>query len=128
MPEFSIIIATHNRARLLERSIISIQKQTEKNHQIIVISDSKDHQTYDVINKCLSERDIFIQRQGTPGPAESRNLGITAASGDYVIFLDDDDTFRYCFLSVCFCGCYVTCFDIFPAELYSILNFLPFIV
>ncbi len=98
MPEFSVIIATHNRAKLLTRALESVQQQTFPCQQIIVVSDTDDAETYRVVSKSMRTADLFIQRQGTPGPSESRNLGMKLISGDYFIFLDDDDSFHPDFL------------------------------
>ena len=97
-PRFSIIIATHNRPQLLNRAIQSIKNQTYQDYQIIVVSDSNCKETYQMASKLMHADDVFIQRCGKPGPAASRNLGMTLITGDYFIFLDDDDTFREDFL------------------------------
>jgi glycosyltransferase involved in cell wall biosynthesis len=47
----------------------------------------------------MRAEDIYIQRGGVPGPAESRNFGMKFVTGDYFIFLDDDDTFHKSFFS-----------------------------
>ena len=91
-PFFTIIIPTHNRAQLLERSINSLRAQTFGDFEIIIVSDCADQETFKVATSKLSGSDVFIKRKGLPGPAESRNYGLDIASGDYVIFLDDDDT------------------------------------
>lgn len=98
MPEFSVIIATHNRPQLLGRAVQSIQQQTYQCRQIIVVSDTNDLETCQVASSTMRTGDLFIQRLGIPGPAESRNLGMKLITGDYFIFLDDDDTFQPDFL------------------------------
>lgn len=98
MINFSVIIATHNRPLLLERALLSLQQQTYPCHQVIVVSDVIDPLTYTTANKNSRGTDIFVQRKGIPGPAESRNLALKLVSGNYVLFLDDDDSFRPDFL------------------------------
>ncbi len=92
IPYFSIVIATHNRPLLLERSIASVRNQTFKNFELIVVSDSAETATFQTAGRHLGEKDIFIKRKGIPGPAQSRNMGIDHATGQYLIFLDDDDS------------------------------------
>lgn len=98
MLKFSVIIATHNRPKLLERAIFSLQQQIYACHQIIVVSDSNCAETRQIVAQTMCDNDIFVQRTGIPGPAESRNIGMKLINGDYFIFLDDDDTFQPNFL------------------------------
>lgn len=98
LPEFSVIIATHNRSQLLDRAIQSIKEQTYQCHQIIVVSDLNCSETYQVVSNQMRAGDLFIQRLGDSGPATSRNFGMKLITGDYFIFLDDDDSFQPDFL------------------------------
>jgi glycosyltransferase involved in cell wall biosynthesis len=102
-PFFTIIIPTHRRAHLLERSIDSLRAQTFRDLEIIVISDCADEETFRVAARKLNDSDVFIKRGGPPGPAESRNHGLEIASGDYIIFLDDDDTLAPSYLETLYC-------------------------
>jgi len=88
---FSIVISTHKRPALLSRAITSILDQFFKDVQIIVVSDVSCVDTYRVASTLLADGDLFLQRQGDQGPAQSRDLGVKSARGEYVIFLDDDD-------------------------------------
>ena len=104
-PFFTIIIPTHRRAQLLERSIDSLRAQTFGDFEIIIVSDCTDQETSRVATCKLSDSDVFIKRRGLPGPAESRNYGLDIASGDYVIFLDDDDTLAPAYLELLYSEC-----------------------
>jgi len=88
---FSVIITTHNRPVLLSRAIQSVKAQMQPGDEIIVVSDVYCPDTAQVVSSLLDGQHIYVQRKGQAGPAESRNLGITLARGDLVIFLDDDD-------------------------------------
>lgn len=92
--KFTVVIATHRRAELLARALNSVQCQSFANSEVIVVSDIADAATQAVVSERLRPGDLFIQRSGAPGPAPSRNIGLKLATGDYVLFLDDDDTFR----------------------------------
>lgn len=91
---FHVIIATHCRAHLLARALDSLLQQTYPCARMTVISDALDDKTYRVVSERLRNNDLFLQRQGSPGPAASRNLGLEWIAGDFVLFLDDDDTYR----------------------------------
>jgi len=92
---FSVIIPTHNRPKLLERALLSIKSQMMSDQcEIIVVSDQTDSQTSLICDKYLESNDIFIRRNGLPGPAISRNIGLKMAKGQNILFLDDDDTWQ----------------------------------
>jgi len=99
MPSFSVIIATHRRAALLARALASLHAQWHPPQQVLVVSDASDPETLRTFESLARDGDVFVQRTGAPGPAASRNLALRLAVGDYVLFLDDDDTFRPQFLS-----------------------------
>lgn len=91
-PRFSFVVATHLRAALLRRSLRAILAQTLQDFEIIVVADALDPGTAAVVAELLRPQDVFIKRNGRPGPAESRNAGVRAAKGEWVLFLDDDDS------------------------------------
>jgi glycosyltransferase involved in cell wall biosynthesis len=97
-PIFSIIIATHKRPQLLRRAIASVKAQDHPLCQLIVVSDVNDLQTYQVFHETSAPGDVYCQGEGAVGPSESRNMALAHASGDYVLFLDDDDAYRAGFL------------------------------
>ncbi len=91
--DFSIIIPTYNNLEYLKRAIISIENQTIKNFETIIIVDGstddtlKFLQTYDK-NK-INLNYTFIEPSG--GPAKPRNIGIKLSRGKWLCFLDSDD-------------------------------------
>jgi len=92
-PFFSVITATHLRSALLERALQSLRQQTFQDFEVIVVADALDTGTANVCAQQLREHDTFIKRSGQRGPAESRNVGMDLARGEWVMFLDDDDAF-----------------------------------
>lgn len=98
-PYFSVIVPTHNRPVLLRRALQSIKSQDlPAPMEVILVSDVIDQETDRACADILEETDIYIRRNGKPGPSESRNLAMTIASGSYVMFLDDDDAWHPGFL------------------------------
>ena len=95
MEKVSVIIPTYNRFKYLLNTIKSIQEQTYKNIEIIVINDKSTQQEYYThdwsgivfINLEKGSRDVI----GHPCAAYVRNQGISQATGDYIAFCDDDD-------------------------------------
>jgi glycosyltransferase involved in cell wall biosynthesis len=91
---FTIIIATHDRPLLLRRTLQSLLAQTYQEFKVIIVSDTSSYfPPYEEL-KQLQGRYTFVIRSGNPGPSESRNMGLALAQSEYIIFLDDDDTFE----------------------------------
>ncbi len=90
MPTFSILIPTYNRAALLECALASVFAQTFIDYEIIVIDDGSSDDTLLRLEPYLSER-LRVLSQSRQGPGAARNLGSSAARGDYLVFLDSDD-------------------------------------
>lgn len=93
-PLISVVVTTHNRPVLLERALDSLLKQSFENFEIILCSDESSNETQKVAQKKLRQIDTFTRTPNLHGPAETRNLGIKLATGDWICFLDDDDEFE----------------------------------
>lgn len=94
-PLFSVIIPTHKRARLLKRALQSIKTQnTSLPFEVIVVADCIDAQTSAICDELLGSGDIYLRRNGAPGPSLSRNLALSLAKGRFTLFLDDDDAWH----------------------------------
>ena len=95
MDKVSVIIPTYNRFQYLLNAIESVQKQSYKNIEIIVINDcSTDKQYYnhewnDIIMIHLQKNSKDIFGYGCAGYV--RNQGLKVATGKYIAFCDDDD-------------------------------------
>ncbi len=90
--KFSIIVPVYNAEKYIVRCIESIKKQTYKNWELFIIDDGSTDNSWFLIQK-LSQgwNNIEIIHQENKGPGVSRNIGITKATGDYIIFIDADD-------------------------------------
>ena len=96
--KISVIIPTYKRAKDLKRAVNSVQNQTMKDIEILVIDDndpdSKDRlETESVMLPIIKEdnRVKYIQHKKNLNGAAARNTGIKRSKGKYVAFLDDDD-------------------------------------
>lgn len=87
----SVIIPTHNRADLIVETIKSIQDQSFKNIEIIVVDNGSTDNTCEVIKSVNYSNIKYFKMENSGGPAGPRNLGIREAKGDYIAFLDSDD-------------------------------------
>lgn len=88
----SIIIPCHNYGDIIKKAIRSVLHQTYQNREIIVVNDgSTDTATIQALKE-LENENIIILHQENKGPSAARNAGAAIAKGDYLLFLDHDDT------------------------------------
>ncbi|OGW82203.1 MAG: hypothetical protein A3G33_10785 [Omnitrophica bacterium RIFCSPLOWO2_12_FULL_44_17] len=88
----SVILPTYNREKLLREAIESVKKQTFADWELIVVDDGSTDATRDILKDyCAKDLRIKMLRGNHGGAAAARNLGMRAASGKYIAFLDDDD-------------------------------------
>jgi glycosyltransferase involved in cell wall biosynthesis len=87
----SVIVPTLRRPQLLLRAIESVLAQSFSNLELIVVVDGPDQETIKLTSSVTDERFRFIQNHRSLGSAEARNVGIRAATGNWIAFLDDDD-------------------------------------
>lgn len=97
IPLISIIIPVYNGEYYIQAALDSIFAQDYKNHEIIVVDDGSTDSTLDILQKYPG---IRVLRQENMGPASARNLGISAAQGTMIAFLDSDDIWHPNKLSV----------------------------
>lgn len=88
----SIVIPTYKRPDMLARCLASIQKQTDKQFEVIVVDNVEEgcEKVSSLINN-LEDSRIKYTHQPVAGVSAARNKGIVAAQGEWVLFLDDDD-------------------------------------
>ncbi|MCF6237636.1 MAG: glycosyltransferase family 2 protein [Candidatus Marinimicrobia bacterium] len=86
----SVIIPTYNRARTIERAMISVMRQTLAVLEIIVVDDCSDDATAEILLE-YEDRIKILTNESNRGVSFSRNVGIEAATGEWLAFLDSDD-------------------------------------
>ena len=89
---FSVIIPTYNQANLLKNAISSVINQSFSNFEVIIIDNHSNDNTHEVIKSFKVNNLVYkkIQNNGVIG--KSRNEGIKLAKGEWLAFLDSDDT------------------------------------
>ena len=87
----SIIIPTFNRCRLLMLSIQKITSYQMHDFEIIIVDDASTDATQQKISKYSDQHIKYIRNKKNCGTTQSRINGLNSASGEFIIFLDDDD-------------------------------------
>ncbi len=90
-PLVSVVIPTYNHAHYLIRALQSVLDQTYTNWEVIVVDNHSQDNTDDVIQGFRDLRIKVLKIHNDGVIAASRNMGIRAAKGDWVAFLDSDD-------------------------------------
>lgn len=89
MPKVSIITAAYNHVRFIRQTLESVQSQTYRDFEHIVVDDGSSDGTSDLLQS-FGEKITYI-RQENRGAHVAINAGIKASSGEYVAILDSDD-------------------------------------
>lgn len=88
----SVIVPVYNVQKYIGKCITSIQDQTYKNIEIIIINDGSLDNSVEIINECAAnDNRIKIIHIDNNGVSNARNIGINTAVGEYVTFIDADD-------------------------------------
>lgn len=91
----TVVIPTYNCARYLPRAIDSAMNQTHPNIRVLVVDDGSEDNTHDVLSKYerIDNLSYILLSQPASGTASvGRNIGIMLGGGDYISFLDSDDS------------------------------------
>ena len=93
MANISIVIPTHNRYDYLKMAVDSALSQTLPPHEIIIVDDCSDPNVKEKINDRWADNPLirlhFLSEKS--GVSRARNIGKELSSGDFLLFLDDDD-------------------------------------
>jgi len=90
-PLISIIIPTYNYGEYLSKAIQSVLAQNE-NCELIIIDDGSTDNTQEIIKNNYDDSKLSYIYQENAGVSSARNHGISIAKGDYLLFLDADDS------------------------------------
>ena len=93
MDKVSIIIPAYNVAGYIGECLDSIESQTYKDLEIIVVDDGSTDSTYKIANKRAeaSKLTYKVLSQKNSGQSAARNHGLKEATGKYIVFVDSDD-------------------------------------
>ena len=92
-PGISIIIPAYNVEAYIRSTLESVKKQTYKSIEVIVVNDGSSDSTAEIAKQTLADAEFpwIVIDQKNRGVSAARNIGLSKASGEYVLFLDGDD-------------------------------------
>jgi glycosyltransferase involved in cell wall biosynthesis len=91
---FSVVMPAYNAAKTIGESILSVQQQAHQDWELIVVDDHSSDNTADVVAQFerSDSRITLIRSENNYGVAKARNKALSVAKGQYIAFLDSDDT------------------------------------
>lgn len=92
MPYVSVVLPTYNRLARLKKVIAGLENQTypSSNFEVIVVSDGSTDGTNEYLQVVQSPLNLKPVFQSNQGVAATRNHGVDQASGEMILFIDDD--------------------------------------
>ena len=95
MPKFSIIIPVYNTEKYLKKCLDSVFLQNYDNYEIIIVNDGSTDNSDKIVKEYMKKhKNIIYILKENGGLSSARNVGVSKAKGDYLLFLDSDD--YYC--------------------------------
>lgn len=92
IPEISIIVPVYKVEQYLPRCLNSIQMQTFKNWECILIDDGSPDKSGIICDEyCIKDKRFIVIHQANKGVSAVRNIGLNVAKGNYISFVDSDD-------------------------------------
>lgn len=121
--EISLIIPAYNAKDYIARSIDTALASNFDDFEIIIVNDGSTDSTQEIIDWYETEYDNIksLQKQNG-GVADTRNVGIKAANGEYIAFMDNDDMIRPDMLSSLYQTITKNNCDIAIAPLYRLID------
>ncbi|MBK9940425.1 MAG: exopolysaccharide biosynthesis glycosyltransferase EpsD [Kouleothrix sp.] len=92
MLKVSVIVPTYNRVNRLKHVLAALSQQTfsPREVEVLVVSDGSSDGTHEYVRRLHMPYQLTLIEQANQGPAAARNNGIAHASGEYILFVDDD--------------------------------------
>lgn len=104
-PLISVIIPVYNVKKYIKKCILSVEKQSYSNLEIIIINDGSTDGSGEICDKMASfDTRIRVIHQENRGLSSARNRGLSNARGEFISFIDSDDYIHFDMISLLF-GC-----------------------
>lgn len=102
MPKISVVLPVYNVGSYLPETLNSLAHQSYKDFEVICVNDGSTDNSLQILQEFANSDGRFkIINQKNSGVAIARNNGLKAASGEYIYFMDSDDTVHPQLLEIC---------------------------
>lgn len=88
-----MVIPFHNGSQWIERALISVQDQTVRPDEVILVDDGSSDEESNFLKDLQNKLDFRILNQSNSGQSAARNFGISEAKSEFICMLDQDDFF-----------------------------------
>ncbi len=96
----SIIMPTYNRAPTIQKAVDSVIAQTHSNWELIIVDDGSTDNTIEVLENYAKDARIKVIDGEHKGVSAARNKGLDKAAGDYIYYLDSDNSWSSHYLEL----------------------------
>lgn len=90
----SVLLPTYNRAHLLRETIQSVLQQGYSDLELLVLDDGSEDNTRDLVGSIADSRIRYLHFPHTGHTGRLKNIGLGEAAGEYIAFIDSDDTWK----------------------------------
>ncbi len=131
-PKVSIIVPVYNCEKFISKCLDSILHQTYSNIEIVIVNDGSTDQSEEILQKYKEQDErVSCYYQDNSGPSEARNYGIMKSTGEYLAFIDSDDSIdayyiEYLINKMLTTGADLVCCGYKDISVYGILNCTDF--
>ena len=99
-PLVSVIIPVYNVAPFLKDALDSVIHQTYGNLEILIIDDGSSDGSGEICDEYSSDQRVKVFHQKNQGLSAARNVGLDMMRGEYLSFLDPDDTYHLDYIEI----------------------------
>lgn len=105
-PKISVVLPIYKVEKYLLRCLMSIQRQTFKDYEVLIINDGSPDRSPEIAGRfCRSDKRFRVYNKENGGLSDARNYGIERACGEYITFIDSDDHIHKDFLKTLYEAC-----------------------
>lgn len=91
-PLVSVIVPVYKVEAFLQKCLQSIDNQSYKNLEIILVDDGSPDQCGRICDEFAArKKNVIVVHQDNQGLSASRNIGVSVSKGEYIVFVDSDD-------------------------------------
>ena len=91
----SVIIPVYNVENYLEECLKSVQNQTYTNIEVLLVNDGSTDNSKQICERyCQEDSRFLLINQENQGLSAARNKGVEISTGEYIVFVDSDDSIK----------------------------------